>query len=303
MLITALKALVSVGVLAILLLRIPPAQVLDAAASAGLGGYLGVTLGLAVFLLLGALRVYLTVGAFAQVPFMTVAWIYWRSVALGAFTPGQVGELSLALFLRRRGLDTAQSLAITAVDRLTTLGTLVALAVLGLETYFPDAVNGWIWLLLGVSAAAVLTLYVRPWRKRVRVWVVAIAPSAIPFFEAFCRFFLSHPLRAGANVLLGLARWGCAAMMLLVLIEPQMPAPVDRTFVLVANAAARLVTYVPISINGIGVLELSAVELFALGGIPAQLTFAAFVVNRVVYYLFATAVVISLTWTGGGPRR
>lgn len=297
---TVLKAAVSIGLLGVLVFRIPPGQVFAAAASAGFTGYLGVTLGLIAFLLLGALRVHLTVAAFARVPFLTVAWLYWRSVALGAFTPGQVGELSLALFLKRRGINTAQSLAITAVDRFTTLGTLIALAVVGLITYLPDAMNAWVWLLLSACVGAVVTLYVRPWRKRVRAMVEVIAPSAVPFFEAFCLFFLSHPLRAGTNVALGLARWCCAAAMLLVIIEPQMSVPVDRLFVMVANAAARLVTYVPISVNGIGVLELSAVELFTLGGIPAQLTFAAFVVNRVVYYLFATAVVISLLWTGGG---
>jgi uncharacterized protein (TIRG00374 family) len=296
-----LKTAVSIGVLGLLLWRVPPAELISAAASAGWAGYLGVTVGLALFLLLGALRVHLTVGAFASVPFRTVAWLYWRSVALGAFTPGQVGELSLVLFLKRRGVDTAQSLAISAVDRVTTLATLLGLALVGLLVYLPNAVNGWLWLMIAVCAAAVSALYVRPWRKRVRLVVERTAPRALPFFEAFCRFFLSYPLRVTANMMLGLARWACAALMLLVLIEPQMPVPVDRAFVMVANAAARLVTYVPISINGIGVLELSAVELFRLGGIPAHLTLAAFIVNRIVYYLFASALVVGMTWAGGRP--
>jgi uncharacterized membrane protein YbhN (UPF0104 family) len=300
---TIAKIGVSAGLVAILLFRVPFGEVVAAATSAGIAGYLGVTLGLIAFLFLGAVRVHLTVGAFARVPFATVAGLYWRSVALGAFTPGQVGELSLALFLRRRGIDTAQSLAITAVDRVTTLGTLLGLSVLGLLVYLPDAMNAWLWTVLSVCAGAVVTLYVRPWRKRIRAIVAALAPSALPFFEAFCRFFLHYPLRAGANLLMGVARWLCAAFMLLVIIEPQMSVPVDRVFVMVSNAAARLVTYVPISINGIGVLELSAVELFRLGGIPAQLTLAAFVVNRVVYYLFATAVLINLMWSGDARRE
>jgi uncharacterized membrane protein YbhN (UPF0104 family) len=90
-----------------------------------------------------------------------------------------------------------------------------------------------------------------------------------PFSKRSVASFYHYPLRAGANLLMGVARWLCAAVMLLVIIEPQMSVPVDRVFVMVSNAAARLVTYVPISINGIGVLELSAVELFRLGGIPA----------------------------------
>jgi uncharacterized protein (TIRG00374 family) len=299
----AVRALVSIGIVGVLLLRIPPRQLLEAATSAGFLGYLGVTVGLAVFLLLGALRVQLTVSAFARMPFASVAWLYGRSVALGAFTPGQVGELSLALFLARRGIDTAQSLAITAVDRVTTLATLVGLTAIGLLLYAPERSRAWTGLLAGIGIVALSSLYVRPWRKRIRAAVEGLVPVAVPFFEAFCRFFLRHPIRAVLNVLLGLGRWACAALMLLVLIEPQLSTPVDRGFVLVANAAARLVTYVPISINGIGILELSAVELFALGGIPAQLTFAAFVVNRVVYYVFATALVVHLTWTGNAPWR
>src|SRR5262249_15004964 len=87
------KGAVSVLVVALLFIRVPPGQVLEAATSTGVAGYAGVAVGLFAFLLLGALRVHLSVGAFARVPFQSVAWLYCRSVALGAFTPGQVGEL------------------------------------------------------------------------------------------------------------------------------------------------------------------------------------------------------------------
>jgi uncharacterized membrane protein YbhN (UPF0104 family) len=153
-----------------------------------------------------------------------------------------------------------------------------------------------LWALVALGVVLMLLLYVRPWRKAVRAQIERIAPAVVPFCEAFCRFFLSFPGRAATNVLLGLARWGCAAFMLLVLIEPQAPVPVDRFFILLANAVARLVTYLPISINGLGVLELSAVELFKLGAIPAELTFAAFIINRAVYYAFAGAVLLAAVW-------
>ena len=298
----AVKALVSAGLLAYLLSRISLHDVVAAAAATSVLGYAAVALGLLVFLLLGTWRVYQIVRVFAPISFIHVLGMYWVSVAFGAFTPGQLGELSLAYFLSRRGLDSSASLAISAVDRVTTLATLVLLAAMGLVLYVPEGTGWWLWSLVLTLVLGATGLFVRPWRKAVRRVVERVAPGAIPFLEAFCRFFLAHPGRAAFNLLLGFARWVCAAFMLLVIIVPLAPAPVSWTFVVVANAVARLVTYVPVSINGLGVLELSAVELFRGGGIPADLTLTAFIVNRIIYYMFAVAMVLVWLWRHPRPQ-
>jgi uncharacterized membrane protein YbhN (UPF0104 family) len=104
--------------------------------------------------------------------------LYARAVALGALTPGRVGELVKAGPIAARGLGLPRALASVVVDRLWDLACLVGLAacalpLLGQRLARPDWVVAGVLCVVGLAAAALLAAGAGG--RRLRRWLPALA--------------------------------------------------------------------------------------------------------------------------------
>src|SRR5207249_4177878 len=201
-------------------------------------------------------------------------------------------DFSMATLLRREGIPVHQGLSAMLVDRGVTL-TFYVLVSLPLALLLVLPARRWLWLpvVLGAAAALVLGLNViGPLRGWLRDRVVRrFLPRLEDFLRTGSDLLRAYPARLLANVGVTVVRSVVAG----VVIDMALQAAGTRAGffpVVVLTNSLGLLTYLPISLSGVGVYEGGAVALFTRLGLTSERVFAAFVFQR------AYIIVISLLW-------
>lgn len=234
----------------------------------------------------------------SHLPFRAFLPVYWRAWAIGLSVPGQVGDLLWMLWqLRGRTGSLAFLAGRLITDKLVTISMILLLAAL------LPAVFGWLpfplWLLPPVATAVAVVLLLWAARAAGRRfganawggWRARLATVA-GATEAPTRALLINACVTGLKlVLTGLAYWAVLA-----------PAATrDGRFltVLAISQSAGLVAYIPVSFNGIGTVELSAIHLFGMAGFDPANVLAAYVYLRVAA-LAAAWLPVAALWLHEG---
>ena len=310
--------LVAAAILAVLIARLPRAQLLHAMAAGPSWKVALCSTAVGGAALLA--DVWATLAAFAA----TGVRCRWRGVlpARGAtyllgllnFAAGQGG---MGLYLHRAGVGPLRVLGTLLFLFATQLGALAAVAAAGIATdaiaagagggllagSLPapagslPALTGSLPLLAALAAAFALLLVVLAWRParlaRRRVLAPAFAAGGAGFLRAAAAR-LPHALAMVAGLWLGLRLWGIAL-------------PLARGLVVLSVAV--LVTALPIAPSGLGTLELALVGLtsaYAPGPTVAAQR-ASVLAFSFVYHLFAIAAqaavgLLSLAWLARQAR-
>jgi uncharacterized membrane protein YbhN (UPF0104 family) len=209
--------------------------------------------------------------------------LFWRSWAVGITMPGQVADFLATLWqLHGRATDLNFVAGRLLADKAVTLSlTLVLLAllpfVLGLRRFHVGGLEvGAIVVICAVGYVLRRSaLRARVWRSR------AIAPIAAGLQVPF-KLLVANTLVTCAKLLLsGLAYWT-----ILRAVSPDTPDLMTTT---VISQTAGLVAYLPISFNGLGTVELSAIALFGACGMDRASILSA--------YLILRATTMAAAWT------
>jgi uncharacterized membrane protein YbhN (UPF0104 family) len=214
--------------------------------------------------------------------------LFWRSWAVGITMPGQVADFLATLWqLHGRAKDlnfvAGRLLADKAVTLSLTLALLALLPfVLGPGRFHVGGLE--VGAIVGVAIVVICALgYVlRRSALRARVWRSrAIAPIAAGLRVPF-KLLVANTLVTCAKLLLsGLAYWT-----ILRAVSPDTPDLLTST---VISQTAGLVAYLPISFNGLGTVELSAIALFGACGMDRASILSA--------YLILRATTMAAAWT------
>lgn len=92
-------------------------------------------LAIVVFFLLGSVNVWWLLQCRHAIRYATFLRSYAYGFSLGLLSPGQIGDVSLVLFLRNGGVPVSKSGAAYTMDKLITLLVLSLIAVFGLRRY------------------------------------------------------------------------------------------------------------------------------------------------------------------------
>ncbi len=220
------------------------------------------------------------------------AWFFrvtLLSQVLGMFAPGKIGDLSIAWFLRKRGLTYGEGLAIGVYYKM------VALAVtswLGISAIFQpgDRVELAIFILALPVGLAVVS-------KTMGRWIIPKLPRLAPHsrlveeLQTFSRAWhiLGNLRTTAASLLLALFK---SLIMTSVpwLILRALGHPMAFTATLALSSLTQLSAAIPISPSGLGVRELSGTILFSkLGGVPLAAAGSMMIVAMVMQYAVAAA--------------
>ena len=214
---------------------------------------------------------------------------------MGAFSPAQAGELSLAFFLKDYGVKVTQGMTAVLLDKILMLGLFFAASLVALFCYFPQANLSALLLLGGVGLGIVACGFSRLIRSLVRERIVLqYFPGLLPACQMVMAFIIHRPGALALNLFVGVIRLVVGALMIhlgLMAFGYQQAAFNDVFWL---NCLVRTTTFIPISINGIGLLEGAAIKAFSIEGvgIPEETVLSAFLLNRVVLYIFAGGVVL-----------
>lgn len=252
---------------------------------------------IALFLILGGVNNWLVLRALAPLPLWEAIKVFLISASVGMFTPAYVGEFaSMTYLLKKRGINVSEGLSVSTIDKIITLAVNSALFLIGLLLYFPDAGTSVFVLTLLALLVPALCLLAPPLRRA----VYAVVQRRFSWAAAYCyscaSFFVHHPVLLMLNVVASVARAIVGALCIWYLLHGfGIDAPLVP--VLFMNFVARMVTLIPLTINGLGLLEGTAMVLFKRIGIEPELSFLAFFLSRLIAMVFGAIVILFATWS------
>jgi len=246
---------------------------------------------IAVSALLGAWNVYRIAELRPYLTFRAFLPVFWRSWAIGLTVPGQVGDMASTMWQLRGRTGNLSFLAGRLIaDKVVSIGVIVFIASLlpalvGHVAFPTSAIAPFVVVvLLAVGFVLARTFASRlgtKQRGRWRTRAEAVAQAAAAPFS----FVAVNAVITAAKVLLT----GLAYFVLLAAAHPSLHRFIT---VLAITQGAGLVAYIPVSMNGLGTVELSAVKLFGFAGYAAPDVLASYVLLR--------AASLAAAWLGVG---
>ncbi len=239
-----------------------------------------------VWLLLGGLNVWLLLRCLAPVKLRLFLSIYIASWAASNIVPGQLGDATQIVLLRRYDVPVATSSAAYLVDKSVSLVWMLMVAAFGVALY-TASLQGW-WLLalpvvMGVGGLAALTL-LRCLPRSVP-WVARLQDLAGRLGGQLA-IFRRHPRRIALNVFLTVTKWtvlGTKYSCAFLAFGAALPFAATSTI----PVASSLVGYIPVTAGGIGTTEWTAVALFEKAGAQAEVVVGVYLFLRLALLLIA----------------
>ncbi|HTT07463.1 MAG TPA: lysylphosphatidylglycerol synthase transmembrane domain-containing protein [Gammaproteobacteria bacterium] len=247
--------------------------------------------------LIGACNSHLFIGRDGTVPWSAFLPVYWVGWALNLIIPGQVGDIAgISALLRARHLPWHISVGRSLLDKIITIVIMTACAVAGLllvwhgyrkgQAHFEYEVQARFWLTAAGLVAGMTAL------------IVLALQSPSPNMTRF-RLFLSdtlrellitarhNPLRVLLNFMFTLVKIFLTGGAYWCMFRAFGESGIGVLPVTLIAAASSLVAYVPISVNGIGTVEIAGMLLFGVLQLPAATVLSAYLVLRVLVLILA----------------
>jgi uncharacterized protein (TIRG00374 family) len=292
--------LIGLGILAVILLQVDLKATLSALAGLRWGYLL---LAVAANLPLFGLKAW----RWQQMLHMQGIHYPWRDVFLafvaglflGMVTPGRVGEMSKALYLKQDcGLPVSEGLANVLMDRLFDLYTILVLGTAGLIWF--RILPTWALALILGGAVGMLLLPVILMSERLASWGLSLIRK-LPILgahdarisEAARRFQQGlRPLLTPRLVVPLLITQGAYLLFFGQghLLARAVDVPVGIGYLSVALSVAGVVVLLPISISGLGTRDAVLIALFAPLGLSAERTIAFSTLYFLTFYVLGGAM-------------
>jgi uncharacterized membrane protein YbhN (UPF0104 family) len=251
---------------------------------------------LQLVLIVGGVNLWLLMDSISSIPLTTFIRAYSYGYAVNLFSPGQLGDISMAIFLKRDGIYYSHSTLAYAVDKLISLLFILSLCYVGARFLLKDfAGPTWIFgipLVCIICAMVCITLIVCMSNEtgqigRVKRFIKSLHTEVMLWDAKYKAIVL--------NITLTIIRWLILSLTYYLAfrtfgIETKWPE------VGIIPMISTLIGYIPISIGGIGTVELCAVYLFSLISIDRVYVIDVYLFLRSITYLQAAVILILSNW-------
>lgn len=257
--------------------------------------FFGIAVGCCLFLLylLGALNIWLLLTIQNSLPFAPYLKVYSYSWVASLITPGQAGDASLILLMKKQGVPMHRTGIIYLIDKLITLVFFSWIALYGSWVivpelrviFFPMALGLIILILLFVGAITVFPEN-NKYTKKIRQRLEGV------FLEL--RTIGSGRNRLLLNFFITILKWLVVSLgffMAFVAFNES----IGVSEIAVIPIISTLVGYVPVSVAGIGTVEFTAGYLFAKVGVAQSVVLSAYLLMRSLQYFLALFILVVLT--------
>lgn len=236
--------------------------------------------------LLGGFNVWIILRTLQPIDFMKFMRSYAYCFAVGLFAPGQLGDATLTIFLRRDGIPLSRSTVAYALDKVVTVMVLLLVGLYGAKLLLPKfsliwflalPIIGLVILFIALYSGLVTSIQ-SPLINRWREWVAAFIKDLQILGGCWYVIVL--------NMILTIAKWGLLSVCYFAAFAA-FGNQVGWPEIAVIPVLSTLVGYIPVSLGGIGTVEVSAVYLFSLQGVNESTVLSAYVILRLMQYLLA----------------
>ena len=246
--------------------------------------------------LIGAFKLSFFLPPFGiKLHFLKVYHYYFLTSCFGMFIPGRIGELSLVYFFKREKVALGMGTAITILDKIISMGATLTIAVAAIFLFFDFGTSIKIVLMALIPfIGAVYFIFSNFGRMLLKRFILRKFESKFHGFSKalFC-LLRDNPSAVLMNVLLSFIKWLANALFLFILFYA-IGQNVGFLHIALINSIMVLVSFVPISVSGLGIKESAGVFLFSLIGVPAAVSSSALILSLVINYLVAFLYVILL---------
>lgn len=289
-----LQLLTALGLLSFLCYSIGFLKIINTFKQANLG--IGIIVGccIIVYIIIGAFNSWIILNTLHTVSFPLFFKIYFYGLAASFITPGQAGDALLVLLLRKHGISLRQSSLSYAIDKAITLSIFFIIGWYGTYILIPDLRFIWRPIVITLFIVFLIIFFflkmlpkylytsnkiyifiknaVDDLKKMKIKWYILLINISITLLKwivvSFCYFFAFLCFDS-------YAKWPEIAVI-----------PVIST----------LVGYIPVSIGGIGTVELTATQLFSRVGIESSAVLSAYLLIRSIQYFLAFFLLIFFLW-------
>ena len=284
----AIRAIISLGLLFMVLQRIDLGPVVQVARSAEIGWLLSALIVAAAGRLFAAFRWYLLLwGKNPEVTFGRVLKLVFVSSLLGMFMPGAIGVEALRVYgMSKTTSDSALSVSSVLLERVLGIFVLTLLVIIGLmlaPVALPPQVSiaAWIWFLSLIVMIFVL-MHSAPRALVERLLTDRLFGSARIRLQKFYRALDVYKNQPKLLALSLLAAIGAIVFRIttIVFIARALNIDIPLIYFVIFLPIIHFVAQLPISLGGLGVRETSFVFFFGLVGVLSE---NAFTLSIVVY--------------------
>lgn len=229
-----------------------------------------------------------------------LAWISTVSWAAGMFTPGKLGEFSSIYLLKKEGLKTGTSAAVSLLNKIITSLTILAFAIVGLVRFLgiKDSLQ-----LITVFAILTFLPYIAVTNRQARELMKRIFGRFLRKYEEHFTGLVSELdsyLSKRKKLLLYSfainAAWVAVSSWLFMLAFAAVGQEVGFVDVVLINSIGTTTSFIPVTIGGTGLREASALVFFGKLGISNAAILSSHIIMAAVSYTLAgiTALAVLL---------
>ncbi len=251
---------------------------------------------------IGGFNAYLLLSKNQSLGFGFFMAVYWLGWAFSLITPGQIGDIAtISTVLKKHQFEWHTAIGRSLLDKLISLSVMLVLAIAGLyltgKHVYPalevEPVYGLLvlGLLLLLLLLIVFSGFFSPHRSGIRGLIgKVIAESWTMLWK--------QPWRILFNALLTVVKVGLIGSSYWCVFNAADQIELDLMKTVMLSSASSLVAYVPISLNGMGTVEVSGLVLFSEFGLSQSVILAGYLCLRAIVFLLAwlPASLILLVW-------
>lgn len=219
---------------------------------------------------------------------------YLRAFALGMLAPSKLGELSYSYYVTEGEANYGLGLAVVVIDKAVTLVLLLLAGAIGIAIYVghQEALITVAIAVLGALAAGA-ALRSDSLRSRVRSYILGTRQQ---YFKGFSQHLASLVTKHRGALAINIALTILRMLVLAGAIQlgfRSLGSRVDLPSIVVVMAAVQLVSWLPVTLSGLGLSHGSAALLFTTCcGVARHVTVDLFLINSLLAYALAGCVVI-----------
>ena len=240
-------------------------------------------------ILLGSFNQYILFTAFSKLSLKTYLTAYFKAYAFGLLLPSQIGDASIAFFLKSEGLYYSQTLSVYILDKFLTfiLYVLVLLLFLGDVMGYPKNISISLIIASGFLMSIIFYIIVKisnsfpvSWQANRLIRFIHNLSSQLIFFAKH------HPFLLLINFFLTILKLGIVMFCYHAMLSA-LGYSLSVWKVGLAALASGIVGYIPISIQGLGTVEAVALLNFKTLGVSPPDVLACYLILRSNNYVAA----------------
>jgi uncharacterized protein (TIRG00374 family) len=215
------------------------------------------------------------------------------SWAIGLFAPAKLGELSLVYFLHKKGISISKALIVFLIDKILTFIVLFFFGISAILLFVPQLF--WLYVLCFLLVIGGLCLFLfnqKIFQFLLNSFFKKYTLHLVKFKEELLLFIKENPKLLFVNFLLTAFKWSFTAFAIKVLFWA-FGINVQFFKILFIQSAITFVTFLPITMNGIGVTEPLGIFLYGLVGVDYYISASLFAVALFVTYLLGLFFILS----------